>query len=47
MSPRCRSPQQPSLVVDDVPSGTYYLRVRAVDDGAPSAPSVEVVVVVP
>ena len=35
------------LTVDGVPSGTYYVRVRAVGGGVLSAPSGEIVVIVP
>ena len=35
------------LTVDGVPSGTYYLRVRAVRAGVASIPSAEVIIVVP
>jgi hypothetical protein len=36
-----------SFVVDGAPSGTYYVRVRAIRDGLRSEPSGEIVVVVP
>jgi hypothetical protein len=35
-----------TLVVPDVPAGTYYVRVRALDSGGASAPSNEVQVIV-
>jgi hypothetical protein len=38
---------QPSLSVDSVPAGRYFVRVRAVNYGGSSAPSDEIVVDVP
>jgi hypothetical protein len=37
----------PAVVVDGVPSGTYYVRVRAERAGVVSVPSEEIVIVVP
>ncbi len=36
-----------SVTVVDVPSGSYYVRVRSLNYTGPSAPSNEIVVVVP
>ena len=37
----------PMLVAEGVPSGAYYVRVRAVGAGGASVPSIEVLVIVP